>query len=89
MYFRLMAFYVYILHSSFLNKYYIGHTSNIEKRLRSHLFNHSGFTSKAKDWKVVYSEEFPSKTEAQAKELQIKNWKSRVMIEKLIHKNKV
>ena len=83
-----MAFYVYILHSSYLNKYYIGHTSNIEERLRSHLFNHSGFSSKAKDWNVVYSEEFPSKIEAQARELQIKNWKSRVTIEKLIHKNK-
>ncbi|TXD92232.1 hypothetical protein ES724_14570 [Gillisia hiemivivida] len=44
-----MRFYLYILHSRQLNKYYVGHTSNIEERLKSHLYNHLGFTSKAKD----------------------------------------
>jgi len=45
---------VYILHSKSLDKYYIGHTTEpIEERLRKHLADHSGFTSKAKDWKVI------------------------------------
>ncbi len=84
MYFGLMRFYLYILYSRLLNKYYVGHTSNIEERLKSHLYNHLGFTSRAKDWVLVYSEGFSKKTDAQARELQIKKWKSRLMIEKLI-----
>ncbi|TXD92229.1 GIY-YIG nuclease family protein [Gillisia hiemivivida] len=84
-----MRFYLYILHSRQLNKYYVGHTSNIEERLKSHLYNHLGFTSKAKDWVLVYSEEFSKKTDAQARELQIKKRKSRLMIEKLIEEKKV
>jgi len=89
LYFRFMRFYLYILHSIILNKYYVGHTSNIEDRLKSHLYNHGGFTSKAKDWLLVYSEEFSTKAEAQARELKIKKWKSRLMIEKLIEEKKV
>ena len=89
MYFSLMPFYLYILHSRLLNKFYIGHTSSIEDRIKTHLYKHGGFTSKAKDWVLVYSEEFSIKAEAQARELQIKKWKSRLMIEKLIEENNV
>jgi putative endonuclease len=42
-------FYFYILHSTQLDKFYIGHTTeNLQERLRKHLSTHSGFTSKAK-----------------------------------------
>ncbi len=79
-----MDFKLYILHSKKLNKYYIGHTSNLTERIRSHLLNHKGFTSRAKDWKLVYSEEFSNKPEAYQRELEIKKWKSKLMIQKLI-----
>jgi len=68
---------------------YIGCASSIEDRIKSHLYNHGGFTSKAKDWVLVYSKEFSLKAEAQARELQIEKWKSRLMIEKLIEEKKV
>jgi len=48
------------------------------------LQNHKGFTSKAIDWKVVYSEKFATREEALKRERQMKKWKSRKMIEKLI-----
>ncbi len=79
-----MKFYFYILHSEKLGKYYIGSTQNLEDRLRKHNTNHKGFTGKLGDWKIVYHETFDSKTEAYKRELQIKSWKSRVAIEKLI-----
>jgi putative endonuclease len=42
--------YVYLLFSETLDKFYIGHTEMLpEERLRKHLTNHGGFTSKAKD----------------------------------------
>ncbi len=77
--------YFYILHSSTLNKYYIGATSDVlEERLRRHLTAHNGFTSYAKDWKLVYSEHYDDIKEALKRERQVKGWKSKSMINKLI-----
>jgi len=36
------------------------------------------------DWAIVYSEDYNSKSDAYKRELEIKNWKSRKKIEKLI-----
>ena len=54
--------YTYILHSAFMEKYYIGCTEmTIEERLEKHLTNHKGFTGGAKDWKVVWIQHFETK----------------------------
>ncbi|QAA81498.1 GIY-YIG nuclease family protein [Aequorivita sp. H23M31] len=80
-----MQYYVYILYSSAINRYYIGHTGEpIEERLRKHLSNHSGFTSKAKDWEIKYTERFRTKSEAYTRELYIKRKKSVKFIQNLI-----
>jgi len=79
-----MAF-TYILYSSELDRYYIGHTDqSLEERLQKHLADHAGYTSKAKDWSVVFSRFFASKADAYEFERQIKKWKSRRAIENLI-----
>jgi putative endonuclease len=83
-----MRYYFYILFSKTLNKYYIGHCSDIEERLRKHNSNHKGFTGKANDWIVVYFEIYELKKEAYSRERQVKKWKSRKRIENLIKKNK-
>jgi putative endonuclease len=44
----------------------------MEDRMTFHLSEHKGLTSKAKDWKVVYTEEINSKTEAIRLEKKIK-----------------
>jgi len=75
---------VYILYSKNIDRYYIGSTSNIEERLRKHNSKHRGFTGKASDWEVVYLEDFDTIHDAQYREKQIKSWKSRKEIEKLI-----
>ena len=79
-----MEFFLYILYSEELDKYYTGVTQEISARLKEHLWNHKGYTAKAKDWRVVYHESFSTKEEALKRENQIKKWKSRKMIEKLI-----
>ena len=79
-----MNFYVYILFSLHLNRYYIGSTHDVENRLKKHLSSGKGFTSKARDWEIKYTETFTTRSEAVQRELQIKKWKSRIMIEKLI-----
>ncbi|RXM49678.1 MULTISPECIES: GIY-YIG nuclease family protein [unclassified Chryseobacterium] len=77
--------YVYILYSGSLNKYYIGHScESLQERLKKHLSNHKGFTAKAKDWIIIYSECFDLKSEAYKREREIKSWKSKSSIQKLI-----
>ncbi len=77
----------YILYSKVKNRYYIGFTGNeIEERLRKHNSNHKGFTGKAGDWSIVYSEKFNEKKVAMRKEKEVKGWKSKILIEKLIER---
>ena len=45
---------------------------SLDERLSRHLCEHGGFTSKAKDWKVVHFENYQEKSEAIKKELYIK-----------------
>ena len=76
---------VYILYSASLDKYYVGFTSDLEERIRKHNTNHKGFTGRSNgDWKLRWKEIYSSKSEAMFRERQIKNWKSRKLIEKLI-----
>ncbi|SDC54558.1 GIY-YIG nuclease family protein [Pedobacter soli] len=77
-------FYAYILYSDTRNKYYVGSTSSLQDRLKKHNTNHSGFTGHTGDWRIVWSEIFETRTLAILKEKEIKRWKSRLMIEKLI-----
>ncbi len=78
-----MKYYVYILYSTSLNKYYVGSTKDVCSRLEKHLQSHKGFTGKAKDWVLKHTETFSSKSESIKREFQIKKWKSRKMIERL------
>jgi putative endonuclease len=80
----MMKYFVYILYSLSLDRYYAGSTENVEDRLKKHLASHKGFTGKAKDWQVKLIEEFNSKTDALKRERQLKRWKSRASIEQLI-----
>ncbi|WP_438962736.1 GIY-YIG nuclease family protein [Nonlabens sp.] len=79
-----MSYYTYILFSEQLDRYYIGSSQDVERRLKKHLASNKGFTARAKDWVIKYTEKFQSKNEALQRENQIKKWKSRAMIEKLI-----
>lgn len=67
-----MSYFVYILYSKSLDLYYIGFSENPEKRLKKHLANHKGFTAKAKDWFICYTEPFSEKKEALKREKQLK-----------------
>lgn len=80
-------YYFYILYSEFLDKYYIGHCSDLKDRLKKHLTNHKGYTSHAKDWELAYSEMYSSKADAYRREREVKNWKKRSRIIKLIKSN--
>ena len=78
-------YYCYILYSKTADRFYIGHTNNLDERLKKHNTNHKGFTGKYNDWKIVYTEQYNTKEAAYARERQLKNWKNRQRIIDLIN----
>ena len=76
----------YILFSEKLNKYYIGSTSDINRRIEDHNRGKEKFTRTRTPWQIVYSEQFEILADARKRELQIKKQKSRKYIERLIAK---
>ena len=81
-------FFVYILYSKKIDRYYVGYTSDPEKRLLEHNTGISAYTSRADDWELMYQEEFPSREEAHKRELAIKKKKSVKYIQWLISQQK-
>ncbi len=61
-------YFVYVLKSLEDNKRYIGMSSNIERRLKEHNNGLVKSTKNRKPLKLIYFEEFPSKTEALKRE---------------------
>ena len=74
----------YILYSKKLDKFYIGSTTDMVRRLADHNRGKEKFTSTGLPWIIVYKEEFEDIKLARKRELQIKKMKSRKYIETLI-----
>ena len=80
-----MSFYVYVLHSVRLNKIYIGFTSDLEARLKSHNeLAAKGWTIKFRPWILVHCENFTLKADAMKREKELKTGKGRLFIRKEI-----
>jgi putative endonuclease len=80
-----MIYFVYILENKDENKYYIGQTNNLTRRIKDHNKGYNVFTSKNKNWQLVYKKEFNSRSDAIKFERFIKRQKSRLFIKKLIN----
>ena len=74
-----MKHFVYILFSETANKYYIGETNNLERRLEEHLshFFENSFTKIAEDWELFLKIECKDIFEARKIERHIKKMKSK------------
>ncbi len=80
-------FVVYILFSEDYGKTYVGFTSNLIERFKSH--NHlskKGYTIKFRPWRVIYVEFFATKSEALKREKLLKTGKGREFIKEIISK---
>lgn len=78
-------YWVYILWSEKLQRYYIGLTSDIDKRLKYHNYGKSTYTKRGIPWKLVYKELCVTKQDAWKREMQIKGYKVGIAFKKLIH----
>jgi len=77
---------VYILQSQINKKYYIGHTKNLDQRLKQHNSGKVKSTKNAKPWEIIYSEKYKTKSEAYRREIQIKAYKGGRAFRNLIRK---
>ena len=80
-FFTFSMFTVYALFSPSHNKIYIGFTSDIDNRMRSHNeFAKKGFSAKYRPWEIVFTETFNAKSEAMEREKQLKSARGRVFV---------
>ena len=84
-----ISFSTYILYSETTDKFYIGSTQDLEKRLQRHNSKHMIATKAGVPWKVVWFQNFETRAEAYSKEMEIKKKKSRKYIEWLIDSTNV
>ena len=75
-------FTVYILYSKEFNRIYVGYTSNLEQRLLSH----NMLAKKGTPLEILHTEVFESKSEAIAREKQLKSATGREFIRKQLLK---
>ena len=75
---------VYILKNEETNRYYIGSTSNLSRRLKQHALGSTRTTRILKTDKLVYQEKFSNVAEAKLREKKLKSYKSKKYIEWLI-----
>ncbi len=65
-------FYIYILKSLSTGRFYIGSTENTVNRLTEHNSGKVKATRNFRPWIIIYTESFPTRSEADRRERQIK-----------------
>jgi len=83
-----VSYFVYILRSESTSQYYIGHTSDIDRRISQHNdANYQGSKHIKRvegPWRCVYKEQYATRSAAMKGEKEIKGKKSRSYIEYLL-----
>jgi putative endonuclease len=70
-----MTYTVYILQSEKDNGYYVGLTSNLDKRLEYHNKKKVRSTKNRGPWKIAYKEVYSTRSEARDREKYLKSYK--------------
>ncbi len=77
-------FYIYILQSKKNKRLYTGSTNNLVRRLKEHNSGSSKYTKLTKPFKLLYSEEFLTRSDAAKREKYLKSGIGREWIKKNI-----
>jgi putative endonuclease len=73
-----MAYFLYILKSEVSDSSYVGHTSDLAKRIPEHNSGKSLSTREKRPWRIVYKEEYSTRSEAIFRERYFKSIKGRL-----------
>jgi len=78
---------LYILQSEKTGQYYVGSTSDLDRRISEHLRGHTPSTRNRGPWKLIHREDFATLLEARRREADIKKWKSSRLICAMIERS--
>ncbi len=79
-----MSYHLYILQSESTGRFYIGQTEHLEERVAYHNANYSLSLRNRGPWKLIYSEQYETRSEAMRREQYIKRQKDRRFIAALV-----
>jgi putative endonuclease len=82
-------FILYILYSEKLDRYYVGYTNDLERRISEHNRIKGKYTDVGIPWMIVYTEAYQDKKSAMNRERFIKSRKSKQFIIDLISEGKL
>ena len=69
---KIMSYFVYIIWSEKLKRFYVGSTQDVENRLKEHNCGEGSFTSKGIPWQMIWNTELKDRSEAVGLENKIK-----------------
>ena len=75
-----MEYFVYILYSESIQKFYIGQTNDIDQRMKRHNYGLEKFTSKGVPWHLVWHTTKDNRSEAIVLERKLKNLSQKRLI---------
>ncbi len=79
-------FFVYVIKSLKNNRFYVGHTNDVARRLLEHNSGLSKYTSISKPFELIFSEVFTTRLEAVQRELFLKSGKGREWLKNLLNR---
>ena len=80
---------VYILCFTDSGRYYVGSTSNLERRLKQHRHGHTSTTHRGGDFKLAFSKVVSTLEQARRLERKIKSWKRKDFIGKIVQEQRL
>lgn len=84
-----MKAFIYILQFDKSGRFYVGSTTNKDRRLKQHAAGHTASTKTLGSFKLVFRQAFADSATAKSMERKIKNWKRRDFIKKIIADGKM
>ncbi|NQU16616.1 MAG: GIY-YIG nuclease family protein [Candidatus Saganbacteria bacterium] len=79
-----MNYYVYVLKSEKDNKFYIGYTANLKKRIKEHFEGKVKSTSCRRPLKVIFYEVYPNQKDALRREDYLKTSKGKTTLRSML-----
>ena len=82
-------YYVYVLFSKSDQKFYIGYTNNLKRRLKEHSLGKTRSTIQRKNLQPLFYEAFVAKLDAQRRERYFKTTKGRASLRQILRESLV
>ena len=80
-------YFTYVLQSITSNTIYVGQTNNLQDRIQRHNNSRNIYTKNKGPWKLIFSREFKSRTEALKLEKRLKSFKNKDYLLKWVKEN--